>query len=71
LYMQFHGIAFMRPYKQSGWWQEVLLFTHYVLHKPHKKKSSEVRLSFWITMVALSSLLPTNIWFKCTLHIVM
>jgi len=45
LYMQFYGTAFMRPYKQSGQWQEVLLFTHYVLHKPHKKKCSEVRLS--------------------------
>jgi len=47
--MQFYGIAFMRPYKQSGRWQEVLLFTHYVLHKPHKKNSSEVRLSFMDT----------------------
>jgi len=24
LYMQFHGISFMRPYKQSGRWKDVL-----------------------------------------------
>jgi len=24
LYMQFYGIFFMRPYKQSGRWQDVL-----------------------------------------------
>jgi len=24
LYMQFYGISFLRPYKQSGRWQDVL-----------------------------------------------
>jgi len=24
LYMQFYGISFMHPYKESGWWQDVL-----------------------------------------------
>jgi hypothetical protein len=24
LYMQFYGISFMHPYKQSGRWQDVL-----------------------------------------------
>ena len=28
LYMQFYGISFMHPYKQSGRWQDVLEDEH-------------------------------------------
>jgi len=31
LYMQFYGISFMHPYKQSGRWQDVLN-TEYQAH---------------------------------------
>ena len=35
LYMQFYGISFVRPYKQSGRWQDVLdqVFCWFLLHR--------------------------------------
>jgi len=34
LYMQFYGISFMHPYKQSGQWQDVLEYSSTSCHRP-------------------------------------